>query len=70
MDTLRLCRAMEAVCIQHAVSDGPQRERWLDLMEEWSTRAHKEASRRFQAEAATQPNGAPSPTPSHSNARD
>ena len=43
MDTLKLCRAMEAVCVQHALSDTRLRERWLDLMDDWNIRAHNEA---------------------------
>jgi hypothetical protein len=48
MDTLKLCRAMEAVCVQHALSDARLRDRWLDLMDDWNIRAHSEVSRRFQ----------------------
>jgi hypothetical protein len=47
MDTLKLCRAMEAVCVQHALSDTRLRERWLDLMDDWNIRAHNEAARRL-----------------------
>ena len=55
MDTLKLCHAMEAVCVQHALSDTRLRERWLDLMDDWNIRAHKEVSRRFQESRTTEP---------------
>jgi hypothetical protein len=61
MDTLKLCRAMEAVCVQHALSDTRLRERWLDLMDDWNIRAHNEASRRFQESYAPEPTSAASP---------
>ena len=60
MDTLKLCRAMDAVCVQHAMSDTRLRERWLDLMDDWNIRAHNEASRRFQESRITEPTGAAS----------
>jgi hypothetical protein len=55
MDTLKLCRAMEAVCVEHALSDTHLRERWLDLMDDWNVRAHNEIADRFQGRSATQP---------------
>ena len=58
MDTLKLCRAMEVVCVQHALSDTRLRERWLDLMDDWNIRAHNEASRRFQESRTTEPTSA------------
>jgi hypothetical protein len=57
LDTLKLCRAMEAVCVQHALSDTRLRERWLDLMDDWNIRAHNEAARRFHENHDTQPTG-------------
>ena len=70
MDKLNMCRAMEAVCTQHALSDELHRDRWLNLMDEWNERAHKAAARNFQGRDTSQPTGALSPAPSHSNARD
>jgi hypothetical protein len=61
MDTLKLCHAMEAVCVQHALSDTRLRERWLDLMDDWNIRAHNEASRRFNESRTTEPTRAASP---------
>jgi hypothetical protein len=61
MDTLKLCRAMEAVCVEHALSDTRLKERWLDLMDDWNIRAHNEVSRRFQESHNTEPTGAASP---------
>jgi hypothetical protein len=55
MDTLKLCRAMETICVQHALSDTRLRDRWLDLMDDWNVRAHHEASRRFQECHTTEP---------------
>jgi hypothetical protein len=60
MDTLKLCRAMEAVCVQHALSDTRLRGRWLDLMDDWNVRAHNEAARRFHESHDTEPTSAAS----------
>jgi hypothetical protein len=55
MDTLKLCRAMEAVCVQHALSDTRLRERWLDRMDDWNIRSHNEAARRLHESGTTEP---------------
>jgi hypothetical protein len=60
MDTLKLCRAMETICVQHALSDTRLRGRWLDLMDDWNVRAHNEAARRFHESHDTEPTSAAS----------
>src|SRR5215213_6606936 len=54
---------MEAICVQHALSDTRLRERGLHLMDDWNIRAHNEVARRFQESRNAEPTSAP-PLPS------